>query len=176
MTPLASRSVDLNADDVPRDAVRKITDGMDPMVTGASGPPFQGRSTTEVLASFDSDFEEVAHGVTRGEYLLWLGSGLSRSVVPNVQKLLVKLLCFMQEQIDTSDEDCRFTRAVNDILRCGVHSCRSPGCSRPFGASRGMAPGRPDSATSPPLLGRSRRKGCRRGERLPSFGTASTSA
>ena len=85
-------------------------------MTGASGPPTEGRTTTEVLASFDSDAAEVASAVAQGEYLLWLGSGISRSVVPDVGALLTKLLRFLQERIDTSDEGCRFTRALNDIF------------------------------------------------------------
>ena len=85
-------------------------------MTGASGPPIEGRTTTEVLASFDDGFAEVARAVAQGQYLLWLGSGISRSVVPDVAALLTKLLRFLQERIDTSDEDCRFTKAVKDIL------------------------------------------------------------
>ena len=85
-------------------------------MTGVSGPPIEGRTTTEVLASFDTNFTEVASAVAQGEYLLWLGSGISRSVVPDVGALLTQLLRFLQERIDTSDEDCRFTKAVNDIF------------------------------------------------------------
>ena len=85
-------------------------------MTGPSGPPVQHRTTIEVLESFDSGSAEVARAVTRGEYVLWLGSGLSKLVVPDVRALLKKLLCFLQEQIDPSDEDCRFKNAVNAIF------------------------------------------------------------
>ena len=96
--------------------VRDITKGTGPIVTGASGSPTEGRTTTEVLASFDSDAAEVANAVAQGKYLLWLGSGISRSVVPDIEALLTKLLRFLHERIDTADEACRFTRAVHDIF------------------------------------------------------------
>ena len=85
-------------------------------MTDPSGPQIQRPTAIEVLESFDTGSAEVALAVARGEYLLWLGSGLSKSVVPGVRALLRKLLCFLQEQIDPSDEDCRFQHAVNAIF------------------------------------------------------------
>ena len=70
----------------------------------------------DILLSFDKEFEEVASAVARGEYLLWLGSGISRSVVPDVRALVKKVLRFLQEQVDLTDENCRFTRALGEIL------------------------------------------------------------
>ena len=85
-------------------------------MTGPSGPQIQHPTAIEVLESFDAGSAEVALAVARGEYLLWLGSGLSKSVVPGVRALLKRLLYFLQEQIDPSDEDCRFKNAVNEIF------------------------------------------------------------
>ena len=85
-------------------------------MTGPAGPPIQHPTAIEVLESFDTGSAEVALAVARGEYLLWLGSGLSKSVVPDVRELLRKLLCFLQEQIDPSDTDCRFRNAVSAIF------------------------------------------------------------
>ncbi len=85
-------------------------------MTGPSGPQVQHPTAIEVLESFDTGSAEVALAVARGEYLLWLGSGLSKSVVPGVRALLKRLLYFLQEQIDPSDEDCRFKNAVNAIF------------------------------------------------------------
>lgn len=47
---------------------------------------------------------------------MWLGSGISRDVVPGVDQLLSGLLCFLQEQVDPSDDQCRFRAALEEIL------------------------------------------------------------
>ena len=73
-------------------------------------------TTSEVLASFDEEFTEFAAGVARGEYVLWLGSGLSRSVVPDVEALLRRILSFLQEKINPDDEDCAIRQALVEIL------------------------------------------------------------
>ena len=75
-----------------------------------------GATAAALLASSDGKFRTVASGVARGEYVFWLGSGLSRSVVPDVRQLLTKLLSFLQTQVDPASESCRFRRALNEIL------------------------------------------------------------
>ena len=75
-----------------------------------------GPRTIDVLAAFDGRLSAVASAVARGEYVFWLGSGLSRSVVPDVSELLRKLLSFLQQQVVPSNDACRFRRALNDIL------------------------------------------------------------
>ncbi|WP_420610489.1 SIR2 family protein [Candidatus Poriferisodalis sp.] len=70
----------------------------------------------ELLQSFDGRLQSVASGVARGEYVFWLGSGLSRSVVPDVGELLRKLLSYVQSRIDPADEACRFRKALREIL------------------------------------------------------------
>ena len=73
-------------------------------------------TTSEVLASFDEQFMDFAAGVARAEYVLWLGSGLSTSVVPGVEELLRRILSFLQEKINPDDEDCAIRRALVEIL------------------------------------------------------------
>ncbi len=85
-------------------------------MSGAPGRQQVGGTTVDVLASFDGRLRAVASGVSRGDYVFWLGSGLSRSVVPDVGQLLKNLLSFLQERVDPTDEACRFMKAVNDIL------------------------------------------------------------
>lgn len=70
----------------------------------------------ELLESFDTDLQSVASGVARAEYVLWLGSGLSRSVVPGLEELLRNLLSFLQARVDPANEACRFRRALREIL------------------------------------------------------------
>ena len=48
--------------------------------------------------------------------MFWLGSGLSRSVVPDVGELLRNLLSYLQARVESADENCRFKKALREIL------------------------------------------------------------
>lgn len=73
-------------------------------------------SVAEVLTCFDNEFAEVASAFARGEYLLWLGSGISRDVVPGVPVLLERMLEFLRTSIDRGDPTCRFKKALEEVL------------------------------------------------------------
>lgn len=85
-------------------------------------PPGDGVRVTirttvaEVLACFDSEFREMAAGFARGEYLLWLGSGISRDVVPSVPDLLKRLLAFLQANVDDTARSCPYRKALEEML------------------------------------------------------------
>lgn len=83
---------------------------------GAAGQEQGSGEIVDLLTSFDSQLRSVASGVARGEYVFWLGSGLSRSVVPDVAELLKNLLSFIQARVDSADEDCRYRKALREIL------------------------------------------------------------
>lgn len=68
------------------------------------------------MSCFEDEFAEFAAGFARGEYLMWLGSGISRGVVPGVPKLLEQMLEFLRTNIDDADPACRCRRAMNEIL------------------------------------------------------------
>ena len=92
-----------------------ITDGGH--VTPSLPAKVERRETTsEVLDTLDSEFTEFAAAVARGEYVLWLGSGLSRSVVPDVKSLLRKIFSFLQRKIDPENDGCAYRRALLEIL------------------------------------------------------------
>lgn len=73
-------------------------------------------TVAEVLGCFEDEFADVAKAFARGEYLLWLGSGISRDVVPGVPQLLKQMLEYLREQADDSDSDCRFRKALDEVL------------------------------------------------------------
>ncbi len=73
-------------------------------------------SVVDVLACLEEEFVEFAEGFCRGDYLLWLGSGISRDVVPNVPLLLRRMLEYLRANIDPSDSGCRFRRAFDEVL------------------------------------------------------------
>lgn len=69
-----------------------------------------------MLDAFRNDFPQAVAGFVEGDYQLWLGSGLSREVVPGLWSLLRNLLCFLQSKVDVGDANCRFRRALADVL------------------------------------------------------------
>lgn len=76
-------------------------------------------TTVEVLACLEEEFAAFAAGFCRGEYLLWLGSGISRNVVPSVQMLLQRMLEFLRARIDDGNPSCRFRKAFDEVLEVG---------------------------------------------------------
>jgi SIR2-like domain len=78
--------------------------------------PVPRSSVREMLDAFRDDFPAVVKAFVQGDYQLWLGSGLSREVVPDLRMLLKNLLFFLQSQVDVDDEHCRFRRALSDVL------------------------------------------------------------
>jgi len=81
--------------------------------TVTTTPP---KATVEVLTRLDNDFSEFATGFCSGKYLLWLGSGISRDIVPNVPTMLRKVLEFVRSRIEPTNPHCRFGRALDDML------------------------------------------------------------
>lgn len=73
----------------------------------------------DVLACLDDEFATFAQGFCSGEYLLWLGSGISREVVPGVPEMLQQMLEFLRTRIDDADPTCRFRAALNEVLDVG---------------------------------------------------------
>lgn len=73
-------------------------------------------TVVEVLACFGTDFASMAASFARGEYLLWLGSGISRDVVPDVRIMIRRLLEFLQAKADPTDPNCRFEKALGEVL------------------------------------------------------------
>lgn len=76
-------------------------------------------TVTDVLACLENEFAEFAEGFCTGEYLLWLGSGISRDVVPNVPVLLQRMLEYLRTNIDPADPACRFGTAFEEVLDVG---------------------------------------------------------
>lgn len=82
--------------------------------------PMPRRTVAEVLACFEDEFSAAASAFARGGYALWLGSGISRDVVPGVDQLLLDLLDFLQQRADPTNNGCRFSAALDEILDIAV--------------------------------------------------------
>lgn len=50
-------------------------------------------------------------------YALWVGSGISRGVAPDLRKLLLKVLNFLHLQIHAGDPSGKYSRALSEVFR-----------------------------------------------------------
>ncbi|MEZ0357989.1 SIR2 family protein [Mycobacterium sp. SA01] len=70
-----------------------------------------------VLDRFQSAFAAFAAAFNEGQYVLWLGSGISRARVPNVNELLERVVEHLRSNIVGSDADCPYRKALLEVLR-----------------------------------------------------------
>lgn len=75
------------------------------------------RKVPAVLARFDGTFSAFAGAFQDGQYVLWLGSGISRDRVPNVGALLDRVLELLRSNIVTDSADCVYRCALLEVLR-----------------------------------------------------------
>ncbi|WP_082581877.1 SIR2 family protein [Arthrobacter sp. Soil761] len=75
------------------------------------------RTVPAVLEKFDSTFSEFSAGFNEGQYVFWLGSGISRERVPNVNDLLERVIEHLRSHIDPGDPECEYRIALDEVLR-----------------------------------------------------------
>lgn len=75
------------------------------------------RTVLTVLERFDSTFAEFTAAFDEGQYVLWLGSGISRDRVPNVSELLERVLEHLRSNIEDDVKDCVYRGALVEVLR-----------------------------------------------------------
>src|SRR6266446_4843759 len=73
-------------------------------------------SICQALDLLDGDFAALAEGIAQGRYAFWLGSGISRDRVDDLKSILHRVLAFLQEKIDPGAADCRYRRALEEVL------------------------------------------------------------
>ena len=72
-------------------------------------------SVKETLDLLDGAFAGVSKGICQGEYAFWLGSGISRERVVDLNGVLAKLLDFLRVKITTA-VDCAYKKAFDTII------------------------------------------------------------
>ena len=72
-------------------------------------------SVKETLDLLDGAFAGVSQGICQGEYALWLGSGISRERVVDLNGVLAKLLDFLRVKVTTA-VDCPYKKAFDTII------------------------------------------------------------
>ncbi|QKE85137.1 SIR2 family protein [Arthrobacter sp. NEB 688] len=75
------------------------------------------RTVQAVLERFDSTFLDFVNAFNEGQYVLWLGSGISRERVPNVSELLGRVVEHLRTHVVQQDADCSYRTALNEVLR-----------------------------------------------------------
>ncbi|OCW84480.1 hypothetical protein A8M60_10220 [Nocardia farcinica] len=70
-----------------------------------------------VLERLDSGFVEFADAFNAGQYVMWLGSGISRDRVPNVYELLGRVLEHLRCKIVDHDPDCEYRTALHEVIQ-----------------------------------------------------------
>ncbi|KAA9148655.1 hypothetical protein F6B41_06040 [Microbacterium lushaniae] len=93
------------------------------------------RTVTAVLERFGSSFATFATAFNEGQYVLWLGSGISRERVPNVGHLLGRVTEHLRMNIVAGATDCEYRTALGEVLRLAGLSAAELGAidySTPF--------------------------------------------
>ncbi|MFE7422567.1 SIR2 family protein [Rhodococcus sp. NPDC057529] len=75
------------------------------------------RTVPAVLERFGSTFSEFTAAFNEGQYVLWLGSGISRDRAPNVYVLLKRVMEHLRSNIVHDDMDCAYRTALHEVLR-----------------------------------------------------------
>lgn len=70
----------------------------------------------KTIDRISSDFPEFTVAFNKGQYVLWLGSGISRDRVPNVNELIERVLEYLRSNIVDSDPECEYRSGLNQVL------------------------------------------------------------
>ena len=73
-------------------------------------------SVPEVLAKFDGAFESVANGLAKGEFALWVGSGISRKA-PSLGGLIERAIEFLRQRAINATTQAVYLPAFESALQ-----------------------------------------------------------
>ncbi|OAE03103.1 SIR2 family protein [Arthrobacter sp. OY3WO11] len=91
-------------------------------MTAIGGIAAHAISVTETLELIDANFPSLVDAVSKGEYAFWLGSAISRDRLPPLEPLVGKILDFLQSRIDTTNPNCVYKDAFENILELAMLS------------------------------------------------------
>lgn len=73
-------------------------------------------NVADVVTALDTDLTEFSTAFTGGAYSLWLGSAISKYVVPDLDTLLEQVLELLRDNIDQTAQNCPFRAALEEVL------------------------------------------------------------
>jgi hypothetical protein len=88
----------------------------------ASPPTAATITVRQTIALLDGFFGSVVRGISENRYALWLGSGISRGRVDGLERLIPRVLNFLQQRVTLGDVNCRFRQALSKIIQLGSPS------------------------------------------------------
>lgn len=71
----------------------------------------------EVLAGYESRFKEFADAFADGQYVLWIGSGVSRHQMPPVSDVVRDVIELLRANVDSEDVNCAYRGALTKVLK-----------------------------------------------------------
>jgi hypothetical protein len=79
-------------------------------------------SISETLSLLDGPKKTFAEGVANDQYVFWLGSGISRDKMPDLRNVAKHIMSELQSRADVADPDCRFVKALEEVVSCASPS------------------------------------------------------
>jgi hypothetical protein len=73
-------------------------------------------TVTQTLQLLDGPCSGVADGLAERRYALWLGSGISRDRVDDLNAIIRRVLSHLRDRSDFSDPDCTYHQALNEAI------------------------------------------------------------
>jgi hypothetical protein len=83
---------------------------------GTSGPTAASISVIQTIGLLDGPFSELAEGLARRQYGLWLGSGISRDRVDDLRPVIERVLKYLRDNANFADPNCKYVRALREAL------------------------------------------------------------
>jgi hypothetical protein len=80
------------------------------------GPSAADATIADALQLLDGPFASMADQVAQDCYALWLGSGISLGRVEGLDKLIVRVLVFLQQRVTAGDANCPFRAALDNVF------------------------------------------------------------
>src|SRR4051812_22324154 len=71
----------------------------------------------QVVRALDVELRGFSEAFASGQYSLWVGSAISRDVVPDLKTLMTRVLEVLRDGIDESVVDCPFRVALEEVLQ-----------------------------------------------------------
>lgn len=79
-------------------------------------PTAGGITVAQTLALLDADFPGLVNGIARGNYALWLGSGISLERVVGVPAVIGRVIEYLRSRMDPANAACRYKVALEQVL------------------------------------------------------------
>jgi hypothetical protein len=73
-------------------------------------------SIRQVLTLLDGKFASMAEGIAQRRYAFWLGSGISRDRVDDLERVVARVLSHLRDHIDLANGCCAYRRALEQAI------------------------------------------------------------